>query len=158
MRSIGKIFVGTIFIGTDHAGFRLKESLKEFLGRLGYKVEDKGTFSEEPCDYPDFIYPVARAVAQNPKAKGIILGGSGQGEAMAANRVKGIRAAVCYGGPGSIINSIIKLSREHNDANILSFGARFITEKEAQGAVKLWLETPFSGEERHKRRIAKIDA
>lgn len=147
-----------IFIGTDHAGFGLKESLKAFLGTLGYNVEDKGTFSEEPCDYPDFIYPVARAVAQDRQSKGIILGGSGQGEAMAANRVKGIRATVCYGGSKSAITDIVRLSRQHNDANILSFGARFITEKDARMAVKLWLETPFPGEERHKRRIAKIDA
>ncbi len=144
----------TIFFGTDHAGFKLKEVLKGFLSKQGYPVKDLGTSSEESVDYPDFIYPVAKAVAKNPvESRGIILGGSGQGEAITANRVKGIRAAVFYGGP----EKIIALSREHNDANILSLGARFVSEKEAKGVVKLWLDTPFSGEERHKRRIKKIE-
>ncbi|MBI2576139.1 RpiB/LacA/LacB family sugar-phosphate isomerase [Candidatus Woesearchaeota archaeon] len=144
----------TIFFGTDHAGYKLKEALKGFLSKQGYSIKDFGAFSEESVDYPDFISPVAKAVAKNPSgSRGIILGGSGQGEAITANRVKGVRAAVFYGGP----EKIIILSREHNDANILSLGARFVAEKQAQKAVKLWLETPFPGEERHKRRIKKID-
>jgi len=98
--------------------------------------------------------PVAKEVAKNPnKNKGIILGGSGQGEAMVANRIKGVRAVVYYGGP----KKIIKLSREHNNANILSLGARFLTEDEAKKMVKLWLQTPFSNEKRHKRRIKKLE-
>ena len=142
-----------VIFGTDHAGFELKESLLGYLDLLGYETEDLGTSNKESCDYPDFIYPVARKVAKNPNLKGVILGGSGQGEAMTANRVKGIRAAVFYGGP----RDIITLSKQHNNANILSFGARFVTEKEAKAALKLWLETPFTNEQRHKRRIAKID-
>ena len=143
-----------VIMGTDHAGFKLKESLKKFLSAEGYNVEDLGTNSEESCDYPDFIYPVAKKVAKDKGAKGIILGGSGQGEAITANRVKGVRAAVYYGGPSDIIT----LSREHNDANILSLGARFISEKEAKKAVLMWLKTPFPGKERHVRRIKKIDS
>lgn len=144
-----------IYIGTDHAGFQLKEKLKQHLSKKGFMVKDFGTFSEEPVDYPKFILPVAKAVSQSGgTARGIILGGSGQGEAITANRVRGIRAAVYYGGP----KKIIVLSREHNDANLLSLGARFITEKQAIEALDLWLKTPFPGEERHKRRIAEIDA
>lgn len=143
-----------IFIGTDHAGFEFKEKLKVFLSELGYTVEDKGAHTyDEQDDYPDFIRPVAEAVAQDTEARGIILGGSGQGEAMCANRVKGARAAVYYGGPFDIA----VLSREHNDANILSLGARFIDEDEAKEVVRVWLETAFSGAERHSRRIVEID-
>src|SRR3989338_7691221 len=141
-----------IFLGSDHAGFPLKEFLKKHLSKT-YDVEDCGTFDEKPCDYPDFIFPVAEKIAKHKNSKGIILGGSGQGEAIAANRVKGIRAAVFYGGNPEIV----KLSRTHNNANILSLGARFVTEKEALSAVQLWLETDFSEEERHVRRIKKID-
>ncbi|HAT68047.1 MAG: ribose-5-phosphate isomerase [Candidatus Yonathbacteria bacterium RIFOXYC2_FULL_47_9] len=144
-----------IYIGTDHAGFELKESLVSFLKTLGHDVEDMGAHTFEALDdYPDFIRPVAEAVAGDPTARGIILGGSGQGEAMCANRTAGVRAAVYYGGP----LDIAVLSREHNDANILSLGARFIDEDEAQEAVRLWLETSFGGEEKHARRIKKIDA
>src|SRR3990167_8329213 len=132
---------------------RLKKFLKKHLSKT-YDVEDCGTFDEKPCDYPDFIFPVAEKIAKHKNSKGIILGGSGQGEAIAANRVKGIRAAVFYGGNPEIV----KLSRTHNNANILSLGARFVTEKEALSAVQLWLETDFSEEERHVRRIKKIDA
>lgn len=143
-----------IYIGTDHAGFELKEKLKTFLGGLGHMVEDKGAHTyDEQDDYPDFIRLVAEAVAQDSDARGIILGGSGQGEAMCANRIKGVRAAVYYGGPFDIA----VLSREHNDANILSLGARFIDEDEAEEVARVWLATPFSGAERHARRIAKID-
>jgi len=160
-----------IFLGSDHAGFALKEKFKKYLTELGYQTKDLGNFVyDEKDDYPDFILPVARAVAADPeRSRGIILGGSGQGEAMVANRIKGARAAVYYGSPEfpevkprgkrglTSGKDIIRLSREHNDANILSLAARFITEEEAKKAVKLWLETPFSKEERHIRRIKKID-
>jgi ribose 5-phosphate isomerase B len=143
-----------IYIGSDHAGFELKEKLIPFLKELGYEVEDKGAFSYEPQDdYPDFVKPVAEAVSQDPESKGVVLGGSGEGEAIATDKIEGVRTAVWYGGE----KEILKLSREHNDANILSLGARFITEEEAKEAVKLWLETPFSGDERHVRRINKLD-
>ncbi len=145
-----------LYVASDHAGFELKEKLKVFLVDFGYEVKDLGAFSyDEKDDYPDFILPAALAVADNPeKNRAIILGGSGQGEAMAANRVKGVRAAVLY----KYDENIIKLSREHNDANILSLGARFLDEEDAKKAVKLWLETPFSEDERHKRRIGKLDS
>lgn len=144
-----------IYLASDHAGFELKEKLQTFLLGLSLKVEDLGNLThEEGDDYPDFIFPAARKVAEDPENnRAIIIGGSGQGEAMAANRIKGVRAAVFYGGP----IDIIKLSREHNDANILSLGARFIFEDEAKEVVKIWLETSFSDGERHKRRIEKID-
>jgi len=143
----------TIYLGADHAGYALKEKLKKFLSELGHKVEDKGAFQyDSEDDYPDFIKPVAEAVAKDSESRGIVLGGSGQGEAMVANRVSGVRAAVYYGNN----LDIVKLSREHNDANILSLGARFISGDEAKNAVELWLATPFAGG-RHKRRIDKID-
>ena len=142
-----------VYFASDHAGFEMKEKLKEYLKGEGYEVEGLGDFVyNENDDYPDFISKAALAVAQDPDSKGIILGGSGQGEAIAANKIKGIRAAVYYGGP----EDIVKLSREHNDANMLSLGARFLSQEEAQKAVDLWLKTPFSEEERHKRRIEKI--
>ncbi len=155
-----------LYIASDHAGFELKEKLKVFFKELGHEIEDMGAFSyDENDDYPDFILPVARAVAADPgNSRGIILGGSGQGEAMVANRIKGVRAAVYYGEPHLEVElpsgsstSIIRLSREHNNANILSLAARFISEDDAKRAVKLWLETEFLGEERHVRRIKKID-
>jgi len=148
-----------IYLGTDHAGFELKEKLKIFLQELGHEVKDLGAHSFNPKDdYPDFIRPVAEAVQVDKESRGIVLGGSGQGEAIVANRIKGIRAVVYYGSPTSVNNhEIVELSRRHNNANILSLGARFISEKEAKKAVKLWLETPFSGDERHKRRINKIE-
>lgn len=143
-----------VYIGTDHAGFELKEKLVAFLKSQGHEVSDMGAHSYDALDdYPDFIRPVAEAVAGDVSARGIILGGSGQGEAMCANRVKGVRAAVYYGGPVDIAI----LSREHNDANILSFGARFVEESEALEIVRVWLATPFGGEEKHARRINKID-
>ncbi|PIP87271.1 ribose-5-phosphate isomerase [Candidatus Campbellbacteria bacterium CG22_combo_CG10-13_8_21_14_all_36_13] len=144
-----------IFIASDHAGFKLKESLIPLLLELDYEVVDKGAFSyDEMDDYPDFIRPVAEAVSQHPMhTLGIIIGGSGQGEAILANRFKNVRATVYYGGS----EEVIKLSREHNDANILSLGSRFLTDDEAKRAVKLWLDTDFSEDERHIRRIQKID-
>jgi ribose 5-phosphate isomerase B len=143
-----------VFIGTDHAGFELKEKLVPFLKELGYEVVDKGAFElNEDDDYPDFIKPVAESVASEDGSIGIILGGSGEGEEISANKIEGIRAAEYYGGN----LEIVKLAREHNDANILSLGARFISEDEAKEAVKTFLETKFSEDERHIRRINKIE-
>ncbi len=143
-----------IFLGTDHAGFELKEKVKKYLRELGHEVADEGAFALDPeDDYPDFIDIVAKQVAADPDNRGIIFGGSGQGEAICANRYKKVRAAVYYGGP----DEILKLSRAHNNANVLSLGARFLDEDQAKRAVKLWLDTPFSGDDRHIRRIAKLD-
>ena len=150
-----------IFVGSDHAGFELKTALVTYLKSLGHEVEDKGAHEyDESDDYPDFIAPVAVEVSKNPEgARGIILGGSGQGEAICANRFQNVRAAVFYGEVQSLAGeeSIIELSRKHNDANVLSLGARFIREQEMLDAVHIWLETPFSGEEKHERRIRKLD-
>lgn len=147
-----------IHIGSDHAGFELKNQIVRFLEQKHYEVIDHGAHELDPDDdYPDFILPVALSVAEDTNSKGIILGGSGQGEAMVANRIKGIRATVFYGEPEYSDESIVNLSRQHNDANILSLGARFLTEEEALEAIDMWLETAFSGEERHVRRITKID-
>ena len=145
----------TVYLGTDHAGFELKENIKAFLKSKGYKVKDLGNWTyEELDDYPDFIRPVAKKVAASPKTGvGIIFGGSAQGEAIAANRVRGARAAVYYGGPLDIVT----LSREHNNANILSLGARFMTPAHARKVVLLWLRTKFTDEARHMRRIRKIE-
>lgn len=151
-----------ILVGSDHAGFGLKEKLRVYLTELGYEVEDKGAYEyNETDDYPDFIIPLAREISQHPnELRGIIFGGSGQGEAMAANKFSGVRAAVYYGARQSIVQeegmSIIRVSREHNDANVLSLGARFITEEEMKEAVKEWLDIPFVPIERHKRRLTKM--
>lgn len=155
--------IGKIYIGTDHAGFGLKEKLVPYLKELGYEVEDKGAFEyNESDDYPDFIIPVAREVSKRPNdVRGIVFGGSGQGEAMTANKFSSVRAAVYYGEAHFIAKeidaSIIKVSREHNDSNILSLGARLITEDEMKKVVKEWLETPFVENERHRRRIEKMN-
>jgi ribose 5-phosphate isomerase B len=142
-----------IHIATDHAGLELKEKVKSYLSKLDYEVVDHGAYEYDALDdYPDFIFPCAEAVSNDPNSKGIILGGSGQGEAMAANRVKGVRAAVFYNGP----DEIIKLSRQHNDANILSLGARFMSDQEMYKIIELWLSTDFESG-RHKRRIEKLD-
>ncbi|MGD0328371.1 MAG: RpiB/LacA/LacB family sugar-phosphate isomerase [Minisyncoccia bacterium] len=145
-----------VYFASDHAGFKLKEELIAYVGELGYAVEDSGahTFNPED-DYPDFVTPCAQKVARDPSAngaRGIFLGKSGEGEAMCANRIPNIRAAVFYG--GSL--EIVRLVREHNDANILSLGAGFIALKEAKEAVKQFLETPFSSSARHARRLAKF--
>jgi len=144
-----------VYFAADHAGFELKNTLMAFVREMGYVVEDCGaTMYDAVDDYPGFMACAAQAVSKNPEcARGIILGGSGQGEAMVANRFKGVRAAVYYGGT----TDIVELSREHNDANVLSLAARFLSEEEAKEAVKKWLNTAFSGEERHVRRIKKID-
>ncbi len=147
----------TIYLGADHAGFKLKEKVKIFLQEKGYDIADLGAYqNHDGDDYPDFILPVARAVSHDlvagKESSGIIFGGSGQGEAMAANRTDGVRAVVFYGGP----KEIVKLSREHNNANILSLGARFVSDTEALEAVDLWLATHFTNDARHARRIMKF--
>ncbi len=154
MRENYELRIMKIYLATDHAGFNLKETLKKWLVDEGYEVKDFGAFEyNKKDDYPDFVVNAAKAVAKDSgQSRAIILGGSGQGEAMAANRFKGVRAAVLY----SYNEEIIKLSREHNYANILSLGARFLKEEEAKKAVKLWLETSFPGDERHIRRINKF--
>ncbi|QQR64964.1 RpiB/LacA/LacB family sugar-phosphate isomerase [Candidatus Kaiserbacteria bacterium] len=145
-----------IYIATDHAGFPLKEHILPFVREeLGYEVVDCGDLTLNPTDdYPLFMKEAARAVSENPEgAKAIIFGWSGQGEAIVANRFPHIRAVVYYGGQPEII----RLSREHNDANVLSFGAHFVSVEDAKEAVALWLSTPFTHDDRHVRRIAQID-
>ncbi len=151
-----------ILFATDHAGFELKEKLTAYVKELGYDVEDCGAFEyDQTDDYPDSISKVASEVSNDPEnKKAIILGGSGQGEAIVANRYPNARAVVFNGQcetPSLKVPNEIVISREHNDANILSLGARFLNEESAKEAVKIWLETEFSKEERHIRRIAKID-
>ena len=144
-----------VYIASDHAGFELKNKLIEFLFDLGYKVRDIGPYGyNEDDDYPDFVIPCVIEVSKrsDDNVVGIVIGGSGQGEAIAANKVKGIRAVVYYGGD----KKIITLSKEHNDANVLSLGARFISTRKAKNVVKLWLETKFEKEDRHVRRLRKI--
>ena len=157
-----------VLFGSDHAGFELKNKLLAYVrDELGYEVEDFGAYELDlDDDYPDFIAPVAGRVGAEPEAtRGIVLGGSGQGEAIVANKFPGVRAVVYYygesrtktaGEPNGDERSTITLSRTHNDANVLALGARFLDEAAAKAAVKLWLETPFSGEERHKRRLKKL--
>ncbi len=142
-----------LHIGADHAGFELKNKLVTYLNELGHEIVDHGAFTlDRADDYPDFVEPVAHAIAMDMNSRGIVLGGSGQGEAMDANRFSEVRAIEYYGGDVEIV----KLGREHNDANVLSLGARLISENEAKNAVKVFLETEFSGDERHVRRIEKI--
>ena len=160
-----------IFIGGDHAGYKLKESLIPYIKSLSFDVVDKGPFEFNPDDdYPDFCKEVAKAVAEDPENnRGLVIGGGGQGEAIVANRIKNIRATVFYG-PRQAIEAVdilgkqsvdlyetVKLAREHNNANVLSIGARFVSNDEAKQAVKIFIETPFSGDQRHIRRIMKID-
>ncbi len=160
-----------IAIGSDHAGFKLKVVLIPFLEELGHEIKDCGPKKYDPeDDYPEFISCVAEEVSKYPeKVKGIVLGASGQGEAIVANKFKNVRAAVYYGIGQEEKHSkshdlsnlyamkIVELSRLHNDANVLSLGAKFMNDDEAKAAVKLWLETPFSKEERHERRIKQIE-
>ncbi|HEY1792624.1 MAG TPA: RpiB/LacA/LacB family sugar-phosphate isomerase [Opitutaceae bacterium] len=140
----------SIAIGSDHAGFRYKEALKAVLLEDGHTVRDMGTDSEAPCDFPDFIRPVAEAVARGQFERGIVLGGSGNGEAIVANRVRGVRCGVCWTEQVAIWN------RSHNDANCISIGQRTITQDEAVRIVRTWLATEFEGG-RHIARIRKID-
>jgi ribose 5-phosphate isomerase B len=143
----------TIVLATDHAGFELKEHVKRFLIKKGYSIKDFGALEYDGLDdYPDFILPAAKYISEH-KLIGIIFGGSGQGEAMAANRINGIRAAVFYNGP----DEIVELSRLHNNANILSIGARFVSNQEVEKIIELWLSTDFE-EGRHEKRINKLDS
>ena len=161
-----KDFKPTILFATDHAGFELKNQLVEYVKGLGYPTEDMGAAAFDPNDdYPPIMAPVGFAIAADPvKRRAVILGGSGQGEAIVTNRFPGVRAVVYYGGN----LEIPKLARQHNDANVLSLGARFLKLEEAKEAVKVWLETPFDGDEdsvergvkngdRHARRVEMID-
>ncbi len=144
----------TIVLATDHAGFHLKEYVKKYLSNLNYDIKDFGAFEyESKDDYPDFINPAAKFISENDNTMGIIFGGSGQGEAMAANRFKGVRAAVFYGGS----DKIIELSRLHNDANVLSFGSRFVEPEDAIDLIEKWLKIEFEGG-RHQQRIEKLDS
>ena len=143
----------TIFLSGDHAGFKLKGKLKPWLEKKGFEVKDFGPHKyNKNDDYPDFVIPMARAVVKDKNSVGIIVAGSGQGEIIAANKIKGIRAALFYGGNPKIV----KVTREHNNANILSFGSRFVTENGAKKAIDIFLKTKFSGG-RHKRRLRKIE-
>ena len=159
-----------IALATDHTGFEQLKDLQNYLEGLGYECKNFGPKSLNLTDdYPDYIFDAAQAVGRGEYDRGVILGGSGQGEAMAANRLKGVRCAVFYGPAvvGRIIDAngrvssspyeIVKLSREHNDSNILSIAARFVSLNDMQQVVKLWLDTPFSDEPRHVRRINKLD-
>jgi ribose 5-phosphate isomerase B len=139
-----------ISLGTDHAGFHYKEKVKELLGQLGHEVTDFGTWSEETVDYPRFIRPAAEAVAKGECERGIVFGGSGNGEAMAANKVRGVRCALCWN------EETARLSRQHNDANVLSIGERVISEETALALVRVWLTTAFEGG-RHAQRIAQLE-
>jgi len=140
-----------IGIGSDHAGYRYKEEIKLFLAGQGHEVRDFGTDSEESVDYPVYIRPVAEAVAGGELERGIVLGGSGNGEAMAANRVRGARCALCWNAESA------RLGRQHNDANMISLGQRMMMLETALDIVRIWLETPFEGG-RHVRRIQLLDA
>jgi ribose 5-phosphate isomerase B len=140
-----------IAIGSDHAGFEYKETIEKFLSGLGHSVKDFGTFSKEPVDYPTYIRPVAEAVGRGEFERGVVLGGSGNGEAIVANRVKGVRCALCWNEESA------RLARQHNDANVLSIGERLVRSDAVLGIVRVWLDTPFEGG-RHLRRIQMIDA
>ncbi len=144
-----------IYLASDHRGYEMKERIKQWLDEWQLEYVDCGPTAYDPGDdYPDFIAIAAEKVAQDPIGnKGIILGGNGQGEAIVANRRRGVRAAVVY----AFNEEVIKLSREHDAANIISLGASFLSDDDAKRSIRLWLDTPFSNEERHIRRIAKID-
>jgi ribose 5-phosphate isomerase B len=140
-----------ISIGSDHAGFQYKGKIIEWLKSKGHEVKDFGTYSEESCDYPTFIRPVAESVARGEFERGIVLGGSGNGEAIVANRVKGVRCGLCWN------LETAELNRKHNDGNVLSIGQRMIPLELALAIVEKWLSTPFEGG-RHIKRIQMIDA
>ena len=139
-----------VSLGTDHAGFHLKEAVRRLLESLGHEVIDFGTFSAEPVDYPVFVRPAAEAVARGECERGIVFGGSGNGEAMTANKVRGVRCALCWNEESA------RLSRQHNDANVLSLGERLVPEELALGIVRVWLTTDFEGG-RHAQRIAQLE-
>jgi len=140
-----------IYLGTDHAGFQLKEKIKAFLLEKAFEVEDCGALTfDKDDDYPDFIAKTAIRVSENPNSKGVVFGKSGAGECITANKIKGIRAILGF----SVEN--VKLAREHNDANVLSFGSAFVDEEVTKNLLTIFLETKFTNEERHIRRINKI--
>ena len=139
-----------IAIGSDHAGYKYKEEIRKMLTEQGHEVKDFGTDSDESCDYPDFIRPTAEAVARGEFERGIVLGGSGNGEAIVANKVRGIRCGLCWNAESA------KLNRQHNDGNVLSLGERMIPLATALKIVNIWLKTEFDGG-RHQRRIDKIE-
>ena len=139
-----------IVIASDHAGYRYKRRIIDRLTKKGSQVEDLGTDSTESVDYPDFIFPAAKAVAEGKFERGIVLGGSGNGEAMAANRIKGIRCAVCWNEKSA------RLARMHNNANMISLGERMISIEDVYEIIDIWLSTPFE-EGRHNTRIQKLD-
>ncbi len=140
-----------IYLGTDHGGYELKEQIKVFLAENKIEFADLGAYSfESEDDYPDFIIPVSQKVAENPQNLGIVIGRSGNGEAIAANKVKGVRAALCLN------EEMARKAKQHNNANVLSLGADYTSVDEVKKIVKLFIETPFSSEERHIRRIEKI--
>lgn len=139
-----------IFIASDHGGFELKEEIKRFLNAEGYEFKDLGTNGTDSVDYPDFGYKAAKEVAKNKDNKGILICNTGAGMCIVANKVKGIRAVECYN------EETARLSRDHNDANVLCLGGKTTSKELAIKIVKVWLETPFSNEERHKKRIEKI--
>lgn len=141
----------TFALGTDHAGYLYKEAIKEHLHNLGHQTKDFGTFNEESVDYPEFITPAAEAVANSLVDYGIVLGGSGNGEAMAANKVKGIRCALCW----SVETA--KLAKEHNNANVIAIGERQISKDLAIKIIDTWLDSKFEGG-RHERRIQMLDS
>lgn len=155
-----------VYFAADHAGYALKEILKPFVVSLGHEIEDVGAYTlDMEDDYSVFVQEAARKVAEDPaQRRGIVIGGSGQGEAIAANRIKGIRAVVYYGEPsrkqvdaqGNELD-MISSTREHNNSNVLSLGGRFISETDAKNAVQKWLEIPYRAEERHERRHRLID-
>ena len=140
-----------VSLGSDHAGFAYKEKVKKLLSSLGHEAKDFGTFSEEPVDYPLFIRPAAEAVVRGECERGIVFGGSGNGEAMVANKVHGVRCALCWNEESA------RLSRQHNDANVLSIGERLVAEDLMLSIVQIWLETAFDGG-RHVRRVAMLNA
>lgn len=139
-----------IALGTDHAGFAYKEKIKSYLQIKGFETQDFGTFSEDSCNYPDFVKPAAQAVANDACDLGIVLGGSGNGEAMAANKVKGVRCAICWS------LETARLAKEHNDANVISIGQRQISPELAIEIVQTWLDAKFAGG-RHTTRIQMIE-
>ena len=140
-----------IAIASDHAGFEYKEAIREWLSTRGHEVKDFGTFSNQSVDYPDFIRPAAEAVARGEFERGIVLGGSGNGEAIVANKVRGVRCGLCWNEESA------RLNRQHNDGNVLSLGQRMMSREQALRIVEIWLTTPFEGG-RHLARIGKIES
>lgn len=140
----------TVVFGSDHGGYQLKEELKKYAGKLGYSVSDVGTHNEEPCDYPDFAYAVAQAVASGKAWRGVMIDGAGIGSCVVANKVPGIKAACCHN------EFTARNAREHNDTNVLTLGSRVVGSEVCKEILKIWLETWFSGG-RHKKRVEKIE-